>query len=111
LRSACTVTEVTFCALTTCIASGLSRRLGVPWVADPNVPDSNVGSGTLNTDVFMLNEDYIHWCISPRGDMFVTDFQEGLTQDAMAAKILWAGNLVVTNRARQAKATGLNVPA
>jgi len=59
----------------------------------------------------MLNEDYIHWCISPRGDMFVTDFQEGLTQDAMAAKILWAGNLVVTNRARQAKATGLNVPA
>ena len=84
---------------------------GVPWVADPNVPDSNVGSGTLNTDVFMLNEDNIHWGISPRGDMFVTDFQEGLTQDAMAAKILWAGNLVVTNRARQAKATGLNVPA
>lgn len=83
---------------------------GVPWVADPNVPD-NSGSGTLNSDIYFLNEDYIYWCVSPRGDMVMTDFQEGITQDAMVAKMLFAGNLVVTNRARQAKTTNWNVPA
>ena len=56
----------------------------------------------------MLNEDYIYWCVSPRGDMVMTDFQEGITQDAMVAKLLFAGNLIVTNRARQGKMTDLD---
>lgn len=92
-------------------AGGFTNLLfnGVPWVTDPNVPD-NSSTATLDSDIFMLNEDYIYWCVSPRGDMLVTDFQEGINQDAMVAKILWAGNLVVTNRARQARATGFNLP-
>jgi len=85
-------------------AGGFTNLLfnGVPWVTDPNVPD---GANDLSS-VYMLNEDYIYWCVSPRGDMVITDFQEGITQDAMVAKMLFAGNLVVTNRARHAKHTG-----
>jgi len=85
-------------------AGGFTNLLfnGVPWVTDPNCPD---GSNDLS-NVYMLNEDYIYWCVSPRGDMVITDFQEGITQDAMVAKMLFAGNLVVTNRARHAKHTG-----
>jgi hypothetical protein len=87
-------------------AGGFTNLLfnGIPWTTDPNVPNSG---GTIGSDIYLLNEDYIYWCISPRGDMFVTDFQEGINQDAMVAKILWAGNLVVTNRARHAKAVAL----
>jgi hypothetical protein len=85
-------------------AGGFTNLLfnGVPWVTDPNVPN---GANDISS-VYMLNEDYIYWCVSPRGDMVITDFQEGITQDAMVAKMLFAGNLVVTNRARHAKHTG-----
>lgn len=91
-------------------AGGFTNLLfnGVPWVTDPNCP---AGTGTAATQVFFLNEDYIYWVVSPRGDMVMTDFQEGITQDAMVAKLLFAGNMIVTNRKRQGKMTALNVPA
>lgn len=81
-------------------AGGFTNLLfnGVPWVADPNVQETSDAG-----DIYFLNEDYIYWVVSPRGDMVMTDFQEGTHQDAMIAKMLFAGNLVCTNRARQAK--------
>lgn len=84
---------------------------GIPWVADPNVPNTAAGGGTLGSDVFFLNEDYIYWVVSPRGDMVMTDFKEGTNQDAMVAQMLFAGNLIVTNRKRQGKMTALQAPA
>lgn len=88
-------------------AGGFTNLLfnGIPWTTDPNIP---AGTGTAGDQLFMLNEDYIYWCVSPRGDMVMTDFQEGITQDAMVAKLLFAGNLIVTNRARQGKMTDLD---
>lgn len=84
-------------------AGGFTNLLfnGVPWVVDSHVT-AGVGSDTV---VYMLNEDYIYWAVSPRADMTIEDFQTPITQDAMSTKMLWAGNLVVTNCKRQGKHT------
>jgi hypothetical protein len=71
---------------------------GVPWVVDSHVPANHL---------FMLNEDYLSFCVSPRADFYVEDFQIPVNQDAMVAKLLWAGNLVLTNAARQVKFTNI----
>lgn len=76
---------------------------GVPWVVD-----SHVTAGQSGTHVYMLNEDYIYWAVSPRADMMIEDFQTPITQDAMSTKMLWAGNLVVTNCSRQSKHDNYN---
>lgn len=70
---------------------------GVPWVVDSHVP---LGSGS-NSRIYMLNEDFIYWVVNPRADFYMEPFQTPIQQDALAAKLLWAGNLVVTNCKRQ----------
>lgn len=75
-----------------------------PWVIDSHVPD---GANASNSDIYFLNEDYIQLVVSPMADFYLEDFQVPINQDAMAAKILWAGNLVVMNTQRQAKATAI----
>ena len=74
-----------------------------PWVVDSHVPDG--ATNASNSDIYMLNEDYIQLVVSPMADFYLEDFQVPINQDAMVAKILWAGNLVVMNTQRQAKAT------
>lgn len=88
-------------------AAGFSNVLfnGVPWVVDSHVP---VDAGTSRDPIYMLNEDYIWLAVSPRADFYMEDFQTAINQDAMVAKLLWAGNLVVNNCARQAKMTNIN---
>jgi hypothetical protein len=71
---------------------------GVPVVVDEHVPADHM---------FFLNEDYIKFCVSPRGDFYMQDFQEPVNQDAMVAKLFWAGNLIFQNVARQGKLTAL----
>jgi hypothetical protein len=71
---------------------------GVPWTVDEHVPANHI---------FFLNEDYIKFCVSPRGDFFMQDFQEPINQDAIVAKLMWAGNLLVQNVARQGKMTAV----
>lgn len=76
---------------------------GVPWVVDSHaVNDSHI---------FMLNETYIQLIVAARTNgnrgFLLGDFQEPTNQDAMTAKVLWAGNLVVQNAARQGKFTAL----
>jgi len=78
---------------------------GVPWIVDDNMFD---GPNTSNSGILMLNEDYIHFAVSPRADFYLEDFQTPLNQDAMAAKLLWAGNLIVRNPARQGKMTNVS---
>lgn len=88
-------------------AAGFSNLLfnGVPWVVDSHVP---VDVGTSRDPIFMLNEDYLWIAVSPRADFYMEDFQTAINQDAMVAKLLWAGNLVCNNTARQAKMTNIN---
>lgn len=86
--------------------AGFTNQLfnGVPWVVDSHVFD---GPNSSNSAVVMLNEDYIYWAVSPRADFYLEDFQTPVNQDAMVAKMLWAGNLVVTNCSRQGKLSAL----
>jgi hypothetical protein len=80
--------------------SGFSNLVfnGVPFLVDSNVPANHV---------FMLNENYMYLLVHPRGDFDFNEFREPVNQDAMTALILWAGNLILTNCARQGKLTAL----
>lgn len=86
--------------------AGFTNQLfnGVPWVVDSHVFD---GPNTSNSAILMLNENFLYWAVSPRADFYLEPFQTPVNQDAMVAKMLWAGNLVVTNCARQGKLTGI----
>jgi hypothetical protein len=72
---------------------------GIPWVVDSHVNN--------NSTIYMLNEDYIFLGTSSRADMYLEDFQTPINQDALVAKLLWAGELIVQNCARQAKFTAI----
>jgi hypothetical protein len=87
-------------------SAGFSNLLfnGVPWTVDSHVP---ADAGTGDNPIFMLNEDYIYLAVSPRADFYMEEFQTAINQDAMVAKLFWAGNLVVTNCARQGKLTNI----
>lgn len=77
----------------------------VPWVVDSHVVTD---VATSRSPIFILNEDFFYWAVSPRADFYLEPFQTPVNQDAMVAKLLWAGNLLCTNPARQAKLTNLN---
>jgi len=76
----------------------------VPWVVDDNVPD---GTNSSNSKIFFLNEDFIYWAVSPRADFYLQPFQTPVNQDAMVSQMLWAGNLMLSNCARQAKMSAI----
>lgn len=88
-------------------SAGFTNQLfnGVPWIVDSHVPD---GPDANNSGIYMLNEDYIYFAVSPRADFYLTPFQEPVNQDAMVAKMLWAGNLLMVNTQRQGKATNIS---
>lgn len=71
---------------------------GAPIVVDSHVPANHL---------FFLNEDFFYYGVSPRADFYMEDFQKPIQQDAMVAKILWAGNLICTNVGRQGKMTAV----
>lgn len=75
-----------------------------PWLEDSHVFD---GPNTSNSAILTLNEDYFYFAVSPRADFYLEDFQKPVDQDAMVAKILWAGNLILTNTQRQGKMTAV----
>lgn len=75
-----------------------------PWVVDSHVFD---GANASNSAIVMLNEDYINLVVNPMADFYLEDFQVPVNQDAMVAKILWAGDLVIKNTKRQGKATAI----
>lgn len=81
--------------------SGFTNLLfnGVPWLVDSHVPANNI---------FMLNEDYMYLLVNPRADLELKEFREPVQQDAMTALLLWAGNLIFSNVARQGKFTAVS---
>ena len=64
----------------------------IPLAIDSHAPASSM---------YFLNEDYFYLYVNPRADFKLNDFREPVNQDAMTALCLWAGNLVVSNCARQ----------
>ncbi len=86
--------------------AGFSNLLfnGVPWVVDSHVPDD---ASTSDPAIYFINEDYVWLAQSPRADFYMEDFQTAINQDAMVAKLFWAGNLIVNNCARQGKMTNI----
>lgn len=71
---------------------------GVPVCVDSHVPASQM---------YFLNEDYIYLYVNPRADFNMREFREPVNQDAMTSLILWAGNVVLSNCARQGKLLGI----
>jgi len=75
---------------------------GVPWVTD-----SHVGTTAALGGPIFLNEDYFELVVSEMANFKLQDFQTPVNQDAMTALLLWAGNLVCGNLARQGRFTAL----
>lgn len=71
---------------------------GIPFVVDSHVPANRI---------FFLNEDYIYLYVNPRADFNMKEFREPVNQDAMTSLILWAGNLCISNVARQGVMTNI----
>jgi len=70
-----------------------------PWIADSHVTQGVVDAN--NSRVYMLNENFLHYIVSPRADFYLKPFQEPHNQDAMVASLLWAGNVVCSNTDQQ----------
>lgn len=89
--------------------AGFSNILfnGTPWVVDSHVPDGGQG-GNTDSAIFFLNEDYIDLCVVRDRDFYMEDFQKPINQNAFTASLQWAGNLRVTNPARQGKMTDVD---
>lgn len=81
-------------------ANGFTNLLfnGVPWVVDSKITANHI---------YFLNEDYIYLVVNPQADVAMDPFREPVDQDAMTALIRWAGNLCVSNPARQGKMTAV----
>lgn len=71
---------------------------GIPFCVDDNVPANHI---------FYLNEDYIYLYVANRADFTMKEFREPVNQDAMTSLITWAGNIVITDCARQSKQSAL----
>lgn len=71
----------------------------------PYVVDSFVGSG--NAPIYFLNEKFIDLVVSPRADFYLEQFQTPVNQDAMVAKLLWAGNIINRNPQNAGKMTAI----
>lgn len=77
----------------------------VPVVVDSQV-DASTGTPS-NGKLYMLNENWFELAVSPRADMALEDFVTPHDQDAMTAKILWAGELICKNPRLQGAFTAL----
>lgn len=81
-------------------AAGFTNLLfnNVPFAVDSHCPANNI---------FFMNEEYIDLCIHPSRDWVLEDFQQPVNQDAMVAKLLWMGQLIVKNILRQGRMTAV----
>jgi hypothetical protein len=89
--------------------AGFTNQLfnGVPVVVDSHCPtDGPTGAGSGH-HMYFLNEDFIWLAVSPRADFYLEDFQTPINQDAMVAKLFWAGNLCFNNVQLQGKMSAL----
>jgi hypothetical protein len=78
----------------------------VPLVVDSQVDNSTNGAGAPGK-LYFLNENHLSLVVSPRADMALEEFQTPVNQDAMVAKILFAGNVCAWNPRLQGAFTAL----
>lgn len=79
---------------------------GVPIIVDGHSPGS--GSGSTNNWIFLLNERYLAFYINSHENFKFGPVLEPITQNAFAQKILFAGALITTRRARQGAFQAIN---
>ena len=65
--------------------------------------DPNCATGEL----YMLSKDALQFVVNSDADFTIGEFKEPVDQDVRTAKVIWAGNLVVLNRRRLGKLTGI----
>ena len=63
--------------------------------------DSNSNFSTTGERMYFLNTDYLDVCVHPDANWTVDDERMAVNQDAVVIPLLWMGNLVCSNRARQ----------
>ncbi len=80
---------------------------GVPVVVDDAVPTNGPSGAGSGHHMYFLNEDYFWLAVSPRADFLMEDFQVPIQQDAMVAKLFWAGNVIANNCQTSGKMTAL----
>jgi hypothetical protein len=66
---------------------------GTPFLVDPKVPVV----GTTGSWLFFLNEDFLKLAVTPLSDFRMEPFQQAFNQAAIGAKLLFTGQLLVTN--------------
>lgn len=59
------------------------------------------GSGIPSYTQYMLNTDYLEMCVHRDANMTEMDQQKSINQDAVVIPVIFMGNLVCSNRARQ----------
>ena len=67
---------------------------GTPFLVDPKIPAT---SGNTGGELFLLNEDFIKLAVTPLSDFRMEPFQQAFNQAAIGAKLLFTGQLLVTN--------------
>ncbi len=71
---------------------------GIPVIASPKCPSGHQ---------FLLNEAFLHLYFHPKQNFRFQDFAKPVNQQVQIARVLWAGNLGVSNNRMHTKFTGL----
>jgi len=92
-------------------AAGFTNLLfdGVPFTVDSHISTApgfvGPAGGTPTGNVYFINEDFMFLYVSPKANFTLEDFQTAINQDAMVAKLLWAGNIIFSNVSLSGKFT------
>jgi hypothetical protein len=78
----------------------------VPWVVDSHSPGT--GYGTADNYIIFLNEKYVSMYIQQEQNFKLDPFQKPVNQNVYVGHILYAGNVVCTNRRMQGCFTVIN---
>jgi hypothetical protein len=65
------------------------------------IHDSNSNFSATGERMYFLNTDFLDICVHPEANWTVSEEREAVNQDAVVIPLLWMGNLVCSNRARQ----------
>lgn len=71
------------------------------YVSADVIFDSNSNFATTAEKMFFLNTDYLELCVHRAANWNTLDEKTSVNQDAVVIPIIWMGNLVCSNRARQ----------
>lgn len=73
----------------------------IDYMGAPVVLDGGIGGSCPTNHMYFLNTDYIYLVAAKNRDFVAMKPREAINQDATVRFLLWAGNLVVSNRSVQ----------